>query len=135
MDNAAPNPAPELTPSIPELTRGFLKRPWKAAPLTAREPPTRAPRIALGSRISQITLNCMSGIVSEYDNKPENKVLRTLINDNGYLPTQSDIKIHINGAIKNRIYEIFLKIFVICIFVKENNEGESIWEDPNMVKF
>ena len=52
IDSAAPKLAPDDTPRIPWLTRGFWKRPWKAHPLAASAAPTSAPVAARGRRLS-----------------------------------------------------------------------------------
>ena len=56
IDKAAPKPAPEDTPSMSGLTKGFEKTVWYAAPASDSPAPTKTPISILGSLMSIITL-------------------------------------------------------------------------------
>ena len=56
--NAAPSAAPADTPINPGSAKGFLKRPCKDAPDSAKEAPTKPAKITLGALIWVSTVSC-----------------------------------------------------------------------------
>lgn len=110
MANAAPKPAPGLTPKILELTNGLRKTPWKAAPLTARLAPTRAPNSARGKRIFRTIDVAISAELELITPSLFKITAKTVVASNGYLPNKSEKKIQIIGPaiklIKNNAFFI-----------------------------
>jgi hypothetical protein len=54
-EREAPSAAPEETPKVKGLAKGFRKRVWYSAPTLARPPPTSTAKSTRGTRNSKIT--------------------------------------------------------------------------------
>lgn len=107
MAMAAPNPAPAETPSLSGDTKGFLNKPWKAAPAIDKAAPTSIAASILGSLIWKITASEGRGTLVLMGINFEPTTISTSRGLMGYLPIRNEMKNkRINGMVSRKRVEV-----------------------------